>query len=522
MCERPVPADDHNGAPPRPHLVVVSNRGPVQFTRAHDVRVSDRGAGGLVSALSSLPALGVSGVWVCSAMTDEDAAVAAENRGESFALPDYADGKMRVRLVSHEPGAFASAHHGFSNSLLWFLQHQLWGWGTDPEVGPAGYRAFDDGYRVVNKTFADAAIDEASRADGDVVVMIHDYHLYLVGAMVREALPDAMIQHFVHIPWPPPDAWGALPRRMVAAILEGLLGCTVVAFQTERYARNFMRTCAEILGTPVDYSKRTVAVQERQVRISWYPISVDQASIMSQLAAPEVAAERTAIAAVRRDKLIVRVDRADPSKNIVRGFHAYELMLERHPELHGDVSFLALIQPSRSNLHVYADYLEKIEQAAEQINDRFGTRQWLPVDLKIAESLPRALAAFQEFDVLFVNPVADGLNLVAKEGVLINDRDGVLVISEPAGVFEEIGSFAIAVNPFDTLGQADALHAALTMSRSERHERASACREVVARNDLNRWLGEQLRDLTDQRRPSLSLLRSAIPSRTRSAGRRRP
>lgn len=479
----------------------------MQFSRANGQRKSHRGAGGLVSALSSLPALGVGGVWVSAALTDEDAAVVVENNGGSFELEDYADGRMRVRMVKQDPGAFALAHHGFSNSLLWFLQHQLWGWGTDPEVGPGSYAAFDDGYRVVNRTFADAAIEEARRAGSDAVVMIHDYHLYLVGEMVREALPGAVVQHFVHIPWPAPDAWRALPRSMVIAILNGLLGCNIVAFQTERYAVNFMETCARFLGAPIDEAKKTVSVEERTVRVAWYPISVDQASITAQLEMPEVARERELIVAARPERLVVRVDRADPSKNIVRGFHAFELMLERHPELHSTVCFLALIQPSRSNLHVYADYLDQIERAADRVNSRFGTSDWQPIDLRVAESMPRALAAFLEFDVLFVNPVADGLNLVAKEGVLVNSRDGVLVISEPAGVFEELGAMAIGVNPFDIVGQADALYRALTMSRAERQDRSTACREIVARNDLDRWLGEQLNDLTTYRRPSLSLLR---------------
>lgn len=503
-----MPAEGRRRGAIRPHLVVVSNRGPVQFSRAESGRTSTRGAGGLVSALSALPALGVGGVWVCAAMSEEDLAVVDEQKGSSIELADYADGRMRVRMVRHDPDAYSKAHHGFANSLLWFLQHQLWGWGTDPEIVPESYEAFD-AYRLVNQTFADAAVEEATKAGSDAIVMIHDYHLYLTGSMVRAALPEAVIQHFVHIPWPSPDAWRVFPRAMVSEILRGMLGCNIVAFHTEKYARNFMRTCANVLGTPVDLQSGRITVDERTVRVAWYPISVDQASIMAQLDSDEVRQERAAIAAMRPEKLILRVDRADPSKNIVRGFHAFELMLDQHPELHGEVGFLALIQPSRSNLDIYADYMDKIEAAAQRINDRWGTPTWQPVDLRVGESLPRALAAYQEFDVLLVNPVADGLNLVAKEGVLVNSRDGVLVISEPAGVFEELGAFAIGVNPFDILGQAEALHRGLLMPLAERSTRSSACREVVTRNGLDRWLGEQLRDLTVRRRPSLSLLRSS-------------
>lgn len=488
-----------------PRLVIVSNRGPVQFSRAEDQRQMSRGAGGLVSALSSLPALGVSGVWVCAALTDEDRGVVAENHGEAFDVPTYAGGQMQVRMVTPDQERFENAHHGFSNSLLWFLQHQLWGWGTDPDIGPTSYASFDD-YVEINREFAVAAVAEAQQVDGPVVVMIHDYHLYLVGGMVRELVPDVVMQHFVHIPWPGPDAWRALPTAMVRAILQGLAGCDVVAFHTEHYARNFMQTCERYLQAPVDYERGTVAFEGRQVRVGWYPISVDHASLAELAASEETAAEREKILSNRPEKLIVRVDRADPSKNIIRGFRAFSLMLERHPELFERVGFLALVQPSRSNLTIYSDYLETIEWTAEKINQRFGTPTWTPVELIIAESLPRALAAYQEFDVLLVNPVADGLNLVAKEGMLVNEVGGVLVLAEPAGVFEEIGAFAIGVNPFDLLGQAEALYSALMMPLEARRSLSDACREIVKRNDLDRWLGEQLRDLMPQRRAELSLL----------------
>lgn len=484
-------------------LVIASNRGPVQHALVDGHRVARRGAGGLVSALSSLPMLGVDGTWLCSAMSEEDRAVAREAGHTAIEVPNYAQGTLRVRMIEHDERAFESAHHGFSNSLLWFLQHQLWGWGSDPTIGPASYEAFDD-YRTVNAAFAEAVIEELETDDGGPsTVMLHDYHLYLVAKLVREKVPDVLMQQFVHIPWPPADAWRVLPRVMVVEILEGLLGCDVVAFHTEHYARCFVETCEAYLGLPVDVQGRLLVSADggpdgsdfRAVRVAWYPISVDVDTLSALTREGQTRVERDHLREHRREKLIVRVDRADPSKNIYRGFQAFELMLEHHPEWMGRVEFLALIQPSRSSLVVYADYLEQIESIAARINERFSTADWRPVNLIVGESMARAVAAYQEYDVLLVNPVADGLNLVAKEGVVVNEHDGVLVLSEPAGVFEEIGSFSLGVNPFDVLDQADALDRALRMPVEERHARAEACREVVLRNDLDRWLGEQLRHL---------------------------
>ena len=478
-------------------LVIVSNRGPVQHRKTDAGRVADRGPGGLVSALSSLPALGVGGVWVCAALSEADREVAAESDGRAIDVPSYAQGSMRVRMIEHDPEVFEDAHHGFSNSLLWFLQHQLWGWGSDPTIGPSSYESFE-AYRAVNQTFADAAAEEVRRlsaSDEAPAVMLHDYHLYLAPGMVRAQVPEAVIQLFVHIPWPAFDAWRALPRTFVEDILRGLLGCDVVAFQTEHYAQCFIQTAQHYLGLPLDSAGNLVAPDGRIVRVAWYPISVDVDSISAITREGVTRIEREELAARRTEKLIVRVDRADPSKNIYRGFQAYELMLELYPEWFARVGFHALVQPSRSNIPIYADYLEQLEAIAKRINDRFGTRTWTPVTLIVGESLPRAVAAFQEYDVLLVNPVADGLNLVAKEGVLVNERAGVLVLSETAGVYEEIGAFTLGVNPFDILDQAQTLHRALSMPEDQRRALAMACKEVVLRNDLDRWLGEQLRDL---------------------------
>jgi len=482
-----------------PDLVVVSYRGPVVHGRDESGRTRSRApAGGLVSALASLPSLDTSTVWVCAALNEEDRAVALEEGDKPLPLL-VGEREVRVRLTRLDPEAQHQTMTIAANPLLWFLQHGLWDGAHAPWFGHREHTAFHEGYASVSKGLAEAVVEELDSCGEDAVVMIHDYQLYLVGKYVRAARPTAFLHHFVHIPWPTPEAWQALPTAVAERLLGGLLSNDVVAFHTESYVRNFLDTCERLLSLPVDHENNEVVVDDRRVSVRWYPISVDPATLHALAASDVVQQERRALAAHRQGKLIVRVDRADPSKNVVRGFAALEMLLADHPEHRGEVTMLALIQPTRGEIEEYRVYLEEIRRAADGVNARFGTEAWQPVVLHVGEALHKAIAAYLEYDVLFVNAVRDGMNLVAKEGVLLNDREGVLVLSTQAGVYQEIGHFSLGVNPFDVVDQAEALHRALTLPEKERRERLSACREVVSRNDVGRWLDEQLRDINAAR-----------------------
>jgi len=193
-------------------------------------------------------------------------------------------------------------------------------------------------------------------------------------------------------------------------------------------------------------------------------------------------------------RLILRVDRIEPSKNILRGLEAFRALLENHPEHRGRVQMMALLVPSRMEVSEYQDYLQEIMAQAGMINAEFSDQYWEPVRILVGESYPRALAAMQLYDVLLVNPIADGMNLVAKEGALVNQRDGVLVLSERAGVFYELGDHALVVSPFDIHSTAEALHQALTMPAEERHERAEAMRKQVQGANVRQWFYDQVED----------------------------
>jgi trehalose 6-phosphate synthase len=446
----------------RRRLIVVSNRGPVSYARENGVRVELRGAGGLVTALRGLvPHHDVT--WIASAASDEDRAVAAE------------DGRDVV-LLAHDPDAYDAYYNVVANPTLWFIQHALW----SPSTTPAFDRDFHDawlGYEAVNRAFAAAVVAQIDN-DPDALVLLHDYHLYLAPRMIRDARPDARLSHFVHIPWP--QDWSLLPEPYRRAVHDGVLANDVVGFHTARWARNFERSCADVVGGCGG------------TKVTHHPISVDCDEFTALRASDEVLAREAEIVASRPERLVVRVDRTDPSKNIVRGFRAFGLLLEAHPEWRGRVGMLALLDPSRQAIAEYVEYGAAIEREARAVNERFGD----VIELRVADDFPRSVAAYKQYDVLLVNAVYDGLNLVAKEGPLVNERDGVLVLSENTGAHEELGAWAVSVSPFDVWGQAEALHEALSMPQAERARRLGATKAHVREHDLARWLEAQLADLT--------------------------
>ena len=381
-----------------------------------------------------------------------------------------------------------------ANPLLWFVQHYLWQLAYEPVIDDDVYDAWRNGYVPANQSVADAIAAMAAHARRRPLVLFQDYHLYLAPRMVRDRLPHATLQHFVHIPWPTPQYWTVLPREMRDAIIDGLLANDVIGFQTNRDVSNFLASCEELMGLRVDHRERAVL---HRGRVSWaraYPVSVDGAALRRLASSREVAAEDALIRGWRPEKLIVRIDRTDPIKNIDRGFLAYERMLRRHQELVGRVQFWAFLQPSRQDVAAYTDYLDRIRTTATRINAELGRPGWEPIRLEFHESLKRAVAAYRAFDVLLVNSIYDGMNLVAKEGLLLNQVEGVLVLSENAGAFEQLGAHAIGVNPFDVGATADALYRGLTMPSEERRQLLGQIKGQILSEDIEQWLRRQLDD----------------------------
>lgn len=504
-------------------LVLLSHRAPVSFGRDRGGRTLARGSGGLVTALTGLAGQLRDAVWVCAAGSAEDVAAVRERGGRPVEvamapeLREVADGERADGPSLHilPVGVPEDQHDRFygqiANPLLWFLQHGLYGLADAPDITTVEHDAFRHGYVPVNELFAQRVVDEVAAREGNALVMVHDYHFYLVPELVRRASPEVLISHFVHIPWPGPDSWRVLPPVMRDPVLWGLLGSDVVAFHTRRSARNFLLCAQELLNLAVDWRRMTVRIYDREVAARFYPISIDVGELETIARTPEVAEHAGVLRrrylrpgdAPPDRKLLLRVDRTDPSKNIVRGFRAFDTMLSDHPALAGRVVFLALLQPSRQDVPEYAEYLNKIGAVVAEVNARHGRDDWQPVDLRLVNDFPLAVAAYQVCDVLLVNALADGMNLVAKEVTVLNQRDTALALSENTGAFEELGDFAVTIYPFDVQQSADALYEALSASRDERRPRLHKAAEVVRTNDVGRWLRTQLADIEALRRGQL-------------------
>lgn len=463
-------------------VVVASNRGPLSFTPAPDgTLTARRGAGGLVSALGTAM-LRREALWVAAALSDGDREAARRSGGV------IDESGYRVRLLDIPQATYDAYYNDIANRFLWFVCHYLWEPSRVPAVGPAE-RADWSRYEEVNAAFAGAVADGTARG---AAAMLQDYHLALAPGMLRAMRPDVRIGLFWHIPFPEPDYLRLLPDRWTNALLEGMLGADLLGFQTKRWARNFVECVRECLG------KRAVRGISRggRTHIGIYPVGTDPEDLALSAAEPVVSQEARALGAWLGDRrLILRVDRTELSKNILRGFRAYELLLERRPDLHGSIAHLALLTPSRREITEYQEYMDECNDAARRISERFARPGWEPLRVEIEDNFARTLAAYSLYDVLVVNPVFDGMNLVAREGPALNRRHGALVLSRNAGAWEELAPAALGVNPFDVEGTSEAIEAALEMSKEERRKRSARLRRLARGRQPTTWLERQIQDL---------------------------
>ena len=473
-------------------FVIVSNRGPVTFSRSESgERGYSRGAGGLVTALNAVSRRRQEVVWIASAQSEEDARVAEESLEEPYKVED-----LKIVLVEHDEESYDLMYNHLANPLLWFVQHGLYDLPYKPELGEDTQRAWEDGYVVISENFAEAVGSTLEAIGGEEpVILVHDYQLYMVPHALRERLgDDPFISLFVHIPWPDPETWRVLPRYVREGALRSLLKANVVAFHTEGYARNFVRTAQEVLGVKTNEGEGVIHLGDREVWVRAYPISIDPSEFEELAQSEEVLKGEESVKNLA-GKLLLRVDRMDLSKNIVRGFHAYDRMLERYPQMREQVTFLARCQPSRGDIPEYARYAEEIQDVAGEINEKHATGSWKPIELSMEDDFPLSVAAYKNYDVLLVNAVRDGMNLIAKEAVIANEKNGVLLLSENAGAHEELGEHALTVNPFDIDEQADALYEALTMPEDERARRAEELEQTIRSYTIEEWVEAQLRDI---------------------------
>jgi trehalose 6-phosphate synthase len=472
-------------------LIIAANRAPVTFeqTAGGDFQFQ-RGGGGLVTALTGL-CRHTDATWIACARTEADIAW-----GEG--LVDFEDGmQVRVRFLHPDDATYEGYYNVIANPLLWFLQHSMWDVPRAPVIDRATWQAWDEGYKVVNGQFADAMAQRVLEAGRPTLVMLQDYHLYLVARRLHDQVPEEQrptILHFVHIPWPGPEYWRILPPAMRQEVLDGLCAVDLLGFQTREDGLNFLHTCESLMPeAEVDRKRGRVWYKNHMTYVRDFPISIDVQALRQTATSPDVARYRGEIRDIVGDrKLVLRIDRVEPSKNIIRGFLAFEEMLELYPEYRGQVQHLALLVPSRLDVEEYQGYLNELMATAGRINATYGDSGWEPIRVLVGDSYPRAVAAMQLYDVLLVNAIVDGMNLVAKEGPVLNSRDGVLILSDRAGARQQLEPGALIVSPCDVYATAEALRQALEMSPEERLESAQRLRWIIEREDIADWLCRQL------------------------------
>jgi trehalose 6-phosphate synthase len=469
---------------------MASNRGPVSFSRDDHGQISvRRGGGGLVSGLSSV-ASHEDVLWVCAALSDADRAAAHAAPGGMLGL-DGTPGGSAVRMLDIPAATFNRAYNTVANSVLWFIHHMLYDTPNQPQFGLA-FRRDWDAYREYNMAFA-RALAESCGAAKDVRAVVQDYHLTLAPRMLAELAPGIKIAHFSHTPWAPVDYFRLLPDAVATEVLAGILGADHAGFLCKRWADAFIDCCEHVLGAKVDRVRREVTYEGHMTGIGVHPLGVDGPELTERASQADVADRMAQLAeVVGGRKLIVRVDRTELSKNIVRGLAAYRELLLSHPEWLGKVMMLALAYPSRHDLPEYREYAASVQRLAGAIENEFGTPDWRPILLSAHDDYPRSLAGYRLADVLLVNPVRDGMNLVAKEGPIISDRGCALVLSREAGAADELGRDALLVNPFDISATVRALHEALVMPEEERKRRCQSLAAAASAVPPSAWLASQL------------------------------
>ena len=471
------------------NLLVASNRGPVSVVAKQDGGEEVlRGGGGLVSGMRSALAE-VGGLWVCAALNDRERAAARGAPNNHLHEAGYDTGGLDVRMLPIDAATFNRAYNGIANSTIWFLNHLLYDVPNKP-VFDLGWRRMWAAYERYNSAFADALAEEAAPG---ARVMVQDYHLDIAPRALRERRDDLRIAHFTHTPWPPPEYFAMLPDPVGRDILTGLLGADHLGFHCARWADAFLACCAELLGASVSGADRTVSWDGRTVRVGLHPLGTNAEEMHERAGRADVASGLRHLRGLAGDRTVIaRVDRTELSKNIVRGLLAYRELLRTRPQWKDRVVHIAYAYPSREDLPEYREYTAAVQRVGQEIEEEFGGDDWTPLLLEVANDYPGSLAALRMADVLLVNPVRDGMNLIAKEGVILSENGCAVVLSRTAGVADEYGRDALMINPFDVSQTAEALHEALSMSAAERADRHARLLEAATALPPADWFRQQL------------------------------
>lgn len=474
-----------------PSIIAASNRGALVFDVNDGQVQATRGAGGLVTALSTAMQ-GYDNIWISAGISQGDKYVIEHD------LYDQIDGiESNFRFVDIGSKEYDDYYNVISNKLLWFCYHYLWKLSYDPVIGSKEIDAWQS-YKKVNWLFARQIIAEIADRKNPLV-SLHDYHLLLAAKYIRNETDKAVISHFSHTAWPQSDYMSILPKEIVGDIFDGMLANDLLGFQSQKYRHNFLLCVSQLTGRSVDFETGLIYADGRIIKTAVYPISVDSEKIIKQARSSKVREYGTDIRKKFEGlKILVRIERADPTKNTLRGLEAYRRFLIKYPKYKEKVAYACLMYSSRTDIAEYNEYFDRVKTLVGEINTEFGNKNWEPIYLDVQDNYERSLAALSLYDVLVVNSVYDGMNLIAKEGPLVNQNNGVLLLSENTGAFDEIGEHSLGINPFSIEDTADKMDQALSMDQQSRKMMYEELVKAVKSNTAKIWLERQLKDAFDQ------------------------
>lgn len=461
-------------------LYVLSNREPYVHEKVKNKIAWSVPAGGAVTALEPVMET-CGGMWIAHGSGDADKET-ADKEGKLRVPPE--EPRYTLKRIWLTAAELKGYYTGFSNEALWPLCHMA-------HTRPL-FRAEDwTEYKKVNAKFAKTLLDEIRHVERPIV-LVQDYHLTLVPQIIKKSRPDALVGFFWHTPWPSPEQFNICPWR--AEILTGILGADLVGFHTQQYCNNFIDTVANEVESRIDYEDFSIYRGEYRTHVKPLPISI----AFPGAAEPHGSADAGLLRqfGISTEHLVLGVDRLDYTKGILERFKGLEFLLDRHPEYCGNVTMLQIASPTRESVEKYREYAGRVSSEAERINDKFGTREWKPIQLLRRHFSHQEIAKlYQLADVCLITSLHDGMNLVAKEFAAARaDEAGVLILSQFAGASRDLKG-ALLINPYSAEDTSDALHTALQMPKTLQHRRMRSMRDAVRDYNVYRWAAEFIKAL---------------------------
>jgi len=450
------------------------------------------GAGGMIPTL--LPIMEkAKGIWIASAMNDADAEMAEKYQQSKIPVPED-NPKFYVSLIIHDSNEYHEFYNVMNNPLIWFIHHYMWNLYNTPKIDENIHNAWKS-YENINQKFAEKIIHEVNSCEKKPLILLQDFQLEICPGYIREQFKDIFLSHFIHIPWPQPDYFQIFPDYIRKSMIEGLLSNNIIGFHIKKYIKNFLMTC-ESYADHIDWENDIVYYNGRKTYVKKYPISVDDKKLIESSKSEKVLKYEEYVKKIKGSNfLFYRTERTDPSKNIIRGFNAYDIFLEKYPEFQEKVTFFITGVTTRQDVKEYRDYKVEVNEIIDDINNKYSKNGWKPIVPHFDADYSLVIAAFKNYDCLLVNSIYDGMNIVPKEGSIVNENNGILILSETTGAYDELKDYSININAFDIKDTVDALYQAVMMSHEERGERLAGLKKIISSYNVYSWMGEQFQDI---------------------------